>query len=94
MGLGCQLETGDRVSRRDSPLPRAKRHGAVYTTRLALSKQDGLTRPTMTFGSAAQTLGAKLMAAAIPFNTINGTGIPFSTIRPKGASSPTRRSQV
>ena len=40
---------------------RAESHGAVYTTRLALSEQDGATRLTMTFGSVAQTLGAKLM---------------------------------
>ena len=40
---------------------RAESHGAVYTTRLALSEQDGGTRLTMTFGSVAQTLGAKLM---------------------------------
>ena len=40
---------------------RAESHGAVYTTRLALSEQDGRTRLTMTFCSVAQTLGAKLM---------------------------------
>lgn len=42
---------------------RAESHGAVYTTRLSLSEQDGGTQLTMTFDSVAQTLGAKLMAA-------------------------------
>jgi len=42
---------------------RAESHGALYTTTLVISEQDGRSRLTMKFDSVAQTFGAKIMAA-------------------------------
>ena len=42
---------------------RAESHGAVYISSLTVSEQEGKTRLTMDFDAAAQTLGAKVMAA-------------------------------